>query len=65
MDMGGSNAKLPVMVWIHGGAFQQGAGSQLIFHPNDSSIARHGVVLVTINYRLGEEGREGWCGPSP
>ena len=43
----------PVMVWIHGGAFQMGAGSQYIYHPRESPIARQGIVLVTINYRLG------------
>jgi para-nitrobenzyl esterase len=43
-------AKLPVMVWIHGGAFVFGSGSW----PGSSGIAfaRQGVVLVTFNYRL-------------
>jgi len=40
---------LPVMVWIHGGAFTQGAGS---FYPAQA-LASHGIVVVTINYRLG------------
>ena len=41
----------PVMVWIHGGAFSQGSGSMPTF--NGQSFAEKGVVLVTINYRLG------------
>jgi para-nitrobenzyl esterase len=47
-------ARLPVMVWIHGGAFVFGSGSQ----PDTSGgqFARQGVVLVTINYRLGRLG---------
>jgi para-nitrobenzyl esterase len=40
---------LPVMVWIHGGALVSGAAS--IYDP--SSLARLGVIVVTINYRLG------------
>jgi para-nitrobenzyl esterase len=42
--------KLPVMVWIHGGAFVFGSGS----FPGSSGVpfARQGVVLVTFNYRL-------------
>ncbi|MCC6279431.1 MAG: carboxylesterase family protein [Saprospiraceae bacterium] len=49
-----SDAKLPVMVWIHGGAFVFGSGS----HPENSGekFARQGVILVTINYRLGRLG---------
>ena len=42
----------PVMVWIHGGAFVIGAGSQALY--NGAALARRGdVVVVTINYRLG------------
>lgn len=44
---------LPVMVWIHGGAFQLGANSQFVYQPPESFLARKGVVVVTINYRLG------------
>jgi para-nitrobenzyl esterase len=49
-----SGAKLPVMVWIHGGGFVGGSGS----FPATSGLqfAKHGVVLVTINYRLGRFG---------
>lgn len=47
-------SKLPVMVWIHGGAFVFGSGSQPDF--SGSQFAKHGVVLVTFNYRLGRLG---------
>jgi para-nitrobenzyl esterase len=43
--------RLPVMVWIHGGAFQAGAGAEP--RHDGEALAREGVVLVTINYRLG------------
>ena len=43
--------KLPVMVWIHGGGFQIGASSQSAY--DGEPLAAQGVVLVTINYRLG------------
>jgi len=47
-------AKLPVMVWIHGGAFIQGAGSGPVY--DGTHFAEHGVILVSINYRLGRIG---------
>src|SRR5215468_2950772 len=48
-------ARRPVMVWIHGGAFVLGAGSQLLY--DGAALARRGnVVVVTINYRLGALG---------
>jgi para-nitrobenzyl esterase len=47
-------AKLPVMVWIHGGAFVFGSGSQPEF--SGVQFAKQGVVLVTFNYRLGRLG---------
>ncbi|MBN1191256.1 MAG: carboxylesterase/lipase family protein [Dehalococcoidales bacterium] len=44
--------KRPVMVWIHGGAFSMGSGSQSMY--NGTALAKHGdMVLVTLNYRLG------------
>lgn len=49
-----SGAKLPVMVWIHGGAFVFGSGSQPDF--SGVQFAKQGVILVTINYRLGRLG---------
>jgi para-nitrobenzyl esterase len=48
------SAKLPVMVWIHGGAFIQGSGSAAIY--DGTHFAERGVVLVTVNYRLGRLG---------
>jgi para-nitrobenzyl esterase len=42
---------LPVMVWIHGGANRIGAGSLPYY--DGTALARRGVVVVTINYRLG------------
>jgi para-nitrobenzyl esterase len=46
-----SGEKLPVIVWIHGGAFVSGSGSCPIY--DGENMARKGVVFVTINYRLG------------
>ncbi len=45
---------LPVMVWIHGGAFSNGSGA--IPQYDGSRFARDGVICVTINYRLGADG---------
>ena len=45
---------LPVLVWIHGGAFVN--GSSAISVTDGSAFARDGVVTVSINYRLGVEG---------
>lgn len=50
-DLGG---RLPVLVWIHGGAFVNGSGAVTAY--DGSRFARGGVVCVTINYRLGAEG---------
>lgn len=45
----------PVMVWIHGGGFTIGSGSQVIY--DGSVLARRGdTVVVTINYRMGALG---------
>lgn len=45
------SAKLPVMVWIHGGDHQDGSGNDIYYDSN--TISQKGIVLVTINYRLG------------
>jgi para-nitrobenzyl esterase len=50
----GADDRLPVMVWIHGGGFQAGAGPEP--RHDGSALARKGVVLVTFNYRLGAFG---------
>ena len=48
------DSKLPVMVWIHGGAFVFGSGAMNDF--SGSSFTEKGVILVSINYRLGRLG---------
>ncbi|MFI4965805.1 MAG: carboxylesterase/lipase family protein [Caulobacterales bacterium] len=45
---------LPVMVFIHGGSFTGGSGGMSIY--DGTRFAQHGVVLVTVNYRLGRLG---------
>jgi para-nitrobenzyl esterase len=49
-----TKSKLPVMVWIHGGGFTGGSGSG----PGSAgdAFAKQGVILITINYRLGRLG---------
>jgi para-nitrobenzyl esterase len=44
-------SRAAVMVWIHGGGNFAGVGSDPVF--NGENLARHGVILVTANYRLG------------
>ncbi|MEO0898812.1 MAG: carboxylesterase family protein [Bacteroidota bacterium] len=64
-------AKLPVMVWIHGGDHQDGGSAEVYY--DGTAIPEREVVLVTINYRLGlmgyfahpalkEESEQGVCG---
>jgi para-nitrobenzyl esterase len=49
------DARRPVMFWIHGGAFVNGAGSTPLY--DGTRFANHGdVVVVTVNYRLGAFG---------
>jgi para-nitrobenzyl esterase len=50
-DMAG---RLPVMVWIHGGAFTN--GNSAVAWYDGHAFAKTGVVLVSINYRLGVDG---------
>lgn len=45
---------LPVMVWIYGGGFQNGRGSDPIF--DGAAISEQGAILVTFNYRCGALG---------
>lgn len=49
-----TSERLPVMVWIHGGGFFRGSGSNSAY--DGETLARRGVVLVTLNYRLGALG---------
>ena len=48
---GAVDAARPVMVWIHGGAFITGTANMPLY--DGESLARAGVVLVSVNYRLG------------
>ncbi|NEE60738.1 carboxylesterase family protein, partial [Streptomyces sp. SID8455] len=45
---------LPVLVWIHGGSLLHGSSAVPVY--DGSAFARDGVVLVSVNYRLGIEG---------
>jgi para-nitrobenzyl esterase len=45
------SGKLPVLVYIFGGGFQNGDGSE--YRYDGESMARRGIVVVTVNYRLG------------
>lgn len=45
-----ADEKLPVIFWIHGGAFMTGYGHSA--HFDGEHFARQGVILVTVNYRL-------------
>ncbi|MEV0975562.1 carboxylesterase family protein [Streptomyces sp. NPDC049915] len=47
-------ARLPVLVWFHGGALTRGSSAVPVYHGRP--FARDGVVLVSVNYRLGVEG---------
>jgi para-nitrobenzyl esterase len=46
-----ARAKLPVVVFIHGGGFTEGSGAVDVYH--GGNLASKGIVVVTINYRLG------------
>ncbi len=51
----GLTGRRPVLVWIHGGTFLKGAGSQALY--DGATLAHRGdVVVVTANYRLGAFG---------
>ena len=50
----GRDAGLPVMVWVHGGAYAIGMSGLPEY--DGARLARDGVVLVTFNYRVGIEG---------
>lgn len=49
-----TGGRLPVMVWIHGGAFRNGSASLPSY--DGTRLAADGAVCVTLNYRLGAEG---------
>ncbi|MBZ5530463.1 MAG: carboxylesterase family protein [Acidobacteriia bacterium] len=46
-----ANDRLPVMVWIHGGGLTRGSSTTPMY--DGENLARKGVVVVTLNYRLG------------
>jgi para-nitrobenzyl esterase len=48
------NEKLPVMFWIHGGAFTQGSSSLPLY--NGAALSAKGIIVVSVNYRLGVYG---------
>ena len=50
----GLTGRLPVVVWFAGGANVMGSSAQPVF--DGSAFARDGVVLVSVNHRLGVEG---------
>ncbi|MEU0725176.1 carboxylesterase family protein [Streptomyces sp. NPDC006140] len=47
-------ARLPVLVWLHGGALTRGSSAVPVY--DGHAFARDGVVCVSVNYRLGVEG---------
>lgn len=49
-----ASANLPVMVWIHGGAFVIGSGSLPLY--DGAALVRRDVIVMSINYRLGRLG---------
>ncbi|MEU3614894.1 carboxylesterase family protein [Streptomyces sp. NPDC006872] len=50
----GPGARLPVLVWLHGGALTRGSSAVPVY--DGRGFARDGTVFVSINYRLGVEG---------
>src|SRR5262245_1762013 len=49
-----ASERRPVMFWIYGGAYTEGAGSSP--HTDGEALARKGVIVVSFNYRLGPFG---------
>lgn len=47
-------AGLPVLVWIPGGGFLRGGSQEALY--DGAALARHGLVVVSINYRIGADG---------
>lgn len=46
----GANERLPVMLWIHGGGFTDGGEATAVY--NGQALAEHGVIVVSMNYRV-------------
>ena len=49
-----ASVKLPVMVWIYGGAFTEGSSAIAVY--DGAELAKKGVIVVTLNYRVGPLG---------
>jgi len=49
-----ANARLPVMFWIYGGGFNEGSSSVVVY--NGTELAKKGVIVVSVNYRVGPLG---------
>ena len=50
----GPNARVPVMFWIYGGGFNEGSSSVAVY--DGTELAKKGVIVVSINYRVGPLG---------
>jgi para-nitrobenzyl esterase len=61
-EPGSVDARLPVMVWIHGGGFVAGSPASPWY--DGRAFNRDGIVTVTVSYRLGFEGF-GWLTDAP
>jgi para-nitrobenzyl esterase len=46
-----ADARLPVMFWIYGGAFAEGSGQVAVY--DGTELAKKGVIVVSVNYRVG------------
>jgi len=49
-----ADEKIPVLVYIHGGGFTEGSGGIAVY--DGENLAKKGIIVVTINYRLGALG---------
>lgn len=49
-----TGARLPVYVWFHGGSFVRGSAAEPVY--DGAAMARRGIVVVSVNYRLGAFG---------
>ena len=47
-----SDAKMPVMVWLHGGGFSEGSSQEQAGYDGTNLARNHGVVVVSLNHRL-------------
>ena len=48
------SARLPVMFWIYGGGFHEGSGAVAVY--DGAELAKKGVIVVSVNYRVGPLG---------